>query len=59
VVHTHPLVGDHRARDAAAQVLERLALLGGAVEVCFDTKKRQGVALPEDVKAKLQAAAQR
>jgi len=29
------------------------------VEVCFDTKKRKGVALPEDVKAKLQAAAQR
>jgi len=40
-------------------VLERLASLGGAVEVCFDTKKRQGVALPEDVKAKLQAAAPR
>jgi len=29
------------------------------VEVCFDTKKRQGVALPEDVKVKLQAAVPR
>lgn len=28
-----------------------------ATEVCFDTKKRQGVPLPEDVKAKLQAIA--
>jgi acyl-CoA thioester hydrolase len=28
-----------------------------ATEVCFDTKKRAGVALPEDVKAKLQAIA--
>ncbi len=27
------------------------------VEVCFDTKKRQGVALPEDIKAKFQAIA--
>lgn len=27
------------------------------VEVCFDTKKRQGVALPEDVKAKFKAIA--
>lgn len=26
-----------------------------SVEVCFDTKKRQGVALPQDVKAKLAA----
>jgi acyl-CoA thioester hydrolase len=25
------------------------------VEVCFDTKARKGVALPEDIKAKLQA----
>ena len=28
-----------------------------ATEVCFDTKKRQGVALPEDIKAKLKAIA--
>ena len=28
-----------------------------AVEVCFDTAKRQGVALPQDFKAKLQAIA--
>ena len=28
-----------------------------ATEVCFDTVKRQGVPLPEDVKAKLQAIA--
>jgi len=28
-----------------------------AVEVCFDTVKRQGVALPQDFKAKLQAIA--
>lgn len=28
-----------------------------SVEVCFDTAKREGVALPEDVKAKLQAIA--
>ena len=28
-----------------------------STEVCFDTKKREGVALPEDVKAKLQAIA--
>jgi acyl-CoA thioester hydrolase len=28
-----------------------------SVEVCFDTKARQGVALPEDIKAKLQAIA--
>src|SRR3954471_1712309 len=27
------------------------------VEVCFDTKARRGVALPDDVKAKLQAIA--
>jgi len=27
-----------------------------SVEVCFDTKKRQAMALPEDVKAKLLAA---
>ena len=25
-----------------------------AVEVCFDTKARKGVALPEDIKLKLQ-----
>jgi hypothetical protein len=35
VVHTHPLVGDHRARDVAAQVLERLASLGGAPYSCM------------------------
>jgi len=28
-----------------------------AVEVCFDTARRQGVALPQDFKAKLQAIA--
>jgi acyl-CoA thioesterase FadM len=28
-----------------------------AVEVCFDTAKRQSVPLPEDFKAKLQAIA--
>jgi len=27
------------------------------VEVCFDTNARKGVALPEDVRAKLQAIA--
>ena len=29
-VHTEPLVGDGRARDVAAQVLKRLAFIGGA-----------------------------
>ena len=29
-VHTEPLVGDGQARDVAAQVLKRLALIGGA-----------------------------
>jgi len=28
-----------------------------STEVCFDTRKREGVALPEDVKEKLQAVA--
>jgi acyl-CoA thioesterase FadM len=28
-----------------------------ATEVCFDTKKRQGVALPEDIAASLRAIA--
>ena len=35
----------------------RLCATQKATEVCFDTKKRQGVALPADISAKLKAIA--